>query len=306
MSNSETTPATKKQKIDDNADDAVTKTSVSCVEIEKELQSKLWKIGGLKEVEELNIVLRHEGKQIDTPIKLGYFPLRALAFLPQVMLEVSGISYEYHLLAGSSFQNLKGSLTFGRMPILFDWFGKGNHLAQSGAIIRTLSLKTKLAGVNNSEQSMCDMLYEQLQEAFRNDSYSVSSILEGVKSGADLTQVPQWKKMARINDHSMFQRSVSALKCFETLLEKSSSIFLVGAQLTYVDLALWCRLLSLSQTDNVPDWADKLKLPHLNELYLHIMQLPNIKTFLDSGRLLPRFGKDYKYKPGMFCKSPEV
>jgi len=201
-------------------------------------------------------------------------------------------------------EKLKDTLPFGRMPVIFDWYAKGDHLVQSGAIIRALSLKLDFVGTNSWEANRCDMLFEQLEEAFNENHYSIDALSKGIKEGNDLTEVPKWENMPRVNEYSPFQKSVSVLKCFETLLQKNANKLLVGSQLTYIDLALWSKLFELSQPDNVPDWATKLNLPHLNEFYLSILERPNIQAFLKSGRLLPRVGpgEEYKYKPGIFCK----
>lgn len=319
MSNTITSPAeetpaiaekvAKRQKIDDNVDDTSNVALGDCITAEKELQSTLWKAGSYMSLHktDFNVVLRHAGKNTkfsnQPPIKLGYFPIRALAFLPQLILEESGASYEYHLLGGDSFKKLKANLPFGRMPIIFDWHAKGDHLAQSGAIIRALSTKLGFVGTNSWEENQCDMLFEQLKEGFNKNHYSVAALKLGVAENEDLTKVPQWENMSRVNEYSDFQKSVSILKCFEALLQKNTNKVLVGSQLTYIDLALWSKLLELSQPDSVPDWAAKLKLPHLNEFYLRIIERPNIKAFLNSGRLLPRIGEGYKFRPGIFCKA---
>jgi len=280
--------------------------------VEKKLQSILWKAGGYMTLKksDLAIILHHQGKKLErndeSPVKLGYFPFRALGFLPQLMLEDGGISYECHLFAGKSFFNLKSNLPFGRMPVLLDWYGKGNHLTQSSAIIRVLATATNLAGVDDREQSRCDMLYEQLKEAFGGGQYSTSALKKGPIEGKD-EDIPRWEELSRVNECSLFQRSVAALRCFEALLVKNKmannkNTFLVGAQLTYIDLALWSKLLELSQPDNVPQWADRFLLPNLKELYSTITERPNINAFLQSGRLLPRIGEGYTFKEGIYCK----
>lgn len=296
---------TKKRKIEECKGEVDSK---KCGITEKEFQSTVWKADGLMSLkfpDSKSMVLHRQGKQMPGEVKLGYFCIRALGFLPQLILEESGMNYELHVFDTGSFGKLKPSLPFGRLPALLDWNGKGNHLVQSGAIIRALATKTGLAGADSQQKNRCDMLFEQLKEAFNKSHFSTDAIKEGLKAGNDLSKVPRWEEMPRVNEYTLFQRSIATLRCFEALLQNSASDFLVGAQLTYVDLALWSKVFELSQPDNVPQWASKLDLPNITKLYSIIMERPNIIAFLQSGRLLPRFDKEYKFKAGIFCKPLE-
>jgi len=74
---------------------------------------------------------------------------------------------------------------------------------------------------------------------------------------------PTFKETSNRGEYSNYQKAVVALKTFEDILAAGSArtkgAYLVGAQLTYVDLALWQKLHDLGQKDAMgPGWADKL------------------------------------------------
>lgn len=108
-----------------------------------------------------------------------------------------------------------------------------------------------------------------------------------------------------------YQKSMAVLTTFEEALTKNKSGFLVGAGLTYVDLALWSSLLELEEEDNMPDWAGSLKLPALKAFKERVEQRENIQAYLQSDRLMPRIKKvddDYQYVKGQYSmpKQEEV
>ena len=72
------------------------------------------------------------------PVRLVYLVLRGLGELPRVMLEASGMPYEGIYYGKADLVAAKPSLPLGRVPVLLDYDGQGNALAQSGSIVRYL------------------------------------------------------------------------------------------------------------------------------------------------------------------------
>ena len=64
----------------------------------------------------------------------------------------------------------------------------------------------------------------------------------------------------------------------------------MGGALSYADLALWMQILELSEHDNIPSWAEvwKEELPALSRHYTTISQLPRLRAYLSSDRIMPR------------------
>ena len=64
----------------------------------------------------------------------------------------------------------------------------------------------------------------------------------------------------------------------------------MGGALSYADLALWMQILELSEHDNMPSWGEvwKEELPALSRHYTTISQLPRLRAYLSSDRIMPR------------------
>ena len=73
-----------------------------------------------------------------------------------------------------------------------------------------------------------------------------------------------------------------------SLHRHSASGWLVGAQLTYADLALCEILLELSEPDNLPDFATRFNLPQLGAFLDRVASRPRLRDYLTSARAWTR------------------
>ena len=133
-----------------------------------------------------------------------------------------------------------------------------------------------------------------------SDQYSARTLKD-----ASACDAPKFKEMRRVNDHSLEEKSLAALGCFEDLLARSGTGFLVGDSITYVDLALFNTLFELAEADCVPDFATRFKLPRLGAFLAAIESRPRIKAYLTSPRRMPRFTPPhYVFVPGKYAPKP--
>merc|ERR1711934_128495 len=241
---------------------------------------------------------------------LKYMALRGLADLPAIILEYAGLAYRATYYSRSMFRELKPTLEFGRLPVLED---EGMEIAQSSTIVRYLAAKCGLAGSGPKEMARVDSLYETFKDLFVSHgtwgALNVTALRQGPSAGE---QVLHFRDTSNKGDFSPFQKAAAALKTFEDLLAARGSVgFLVGSNITYVDLALWAKLHELGQADKLgPGWADKYSLPRLGEFTLRIYrESRRLQAFVSSGRRMPRVKRennDYIYLPDSPIPEPVV
>ena len=100
------------------------------------------------------------------------------------------------------------------------------------------------------------------------------------------------------------RRSLAALRVFDERLAASSSGWLVGEGLTYIDLALFEALLELAEPDNVPDFATRFELPALGAFLERMERRPHLLDYLSSPRRMPRYGRDPSSGEGVYVFIP--
>lgn len=178
---------------------------------------------------------------------------------------------------------------------------QGTEISQSASIVRFLAEKTGLAGANGADRIRCDVLFETHKDLFvAHGVWGKSFNVEALRAGPTKDEpVLHFRETANRGDYTAFQKAAVALKTFEDILQASSSGWLVGANLTYVDLALWQKLTDLGQPRNLgPGWADKLGFPLLAKHVLRINAIPELASFVYSGRRMPKIERrdgDYHY-----------
>jgi glutathione S-transferase len=263
------------------------------------LYQELWAAGGLRESNARALLRCGEG---DPKFRLGYFPIRASGELPRLILEEAGFCYDYEVIGGTTFfDTVKPTLMFGRLPVLRNYDGQGGDLVQSQAIVRFLARNVGIAGTTAAEEATVDMIFCQLGDTLNNsDQFSATAL----RDAKEQMNVPSFKEMRRVNSHSLVERSLAALGCFEELLERSGTGFLVGSGLTFVDLALFNALFDLAEDDNVPDFATRFGFSRLGAFLQDMESRPRIKAYLTSPRRMPRIGEGYKFVPGKYAPKP--
>jgi len=167
--------------------------------------------------------------------------------------------------------------------------------------VRFLAEKTGLAGSNLADRVRCDVLFETHKDLFIahgvwGKSFDIEALRRGPTQGE---AVLHFRETANRGEYTAFQKAAVALKTFEDLLQAGTSGWLVGDAITYVDLALWQKLTDLGQPSNLgPGWADKLGFPLLANHVLRINSIPELASFVFSGRRMPKITRidgDYHY-----------
>lgn len=269
-----------------------------------EFRKQLWAAGGLRQTGRMHAIFRGGPADKEPCFRLKYFVIRGLAELPQLLLEESGAAYEMELLGMQTFLDAKSSCgPFGRMPLLVNYDGKGNDLAQTPAITRFLASKLGFAGTDEVSKAEVDMVHCQFQDTFGNAEQYKASALKDAKG----VEVPTWSETSRANELTICQRSLAALQCFEEVLKKSGTGFLVGTSLTYVDVALFLALFDLDEQENVPSsgWKWTEAFPQLAGFSKMMSARPAIQAFITSSRRMPRMAPpNYLYVEGNLCPKP--
>jgi len=230
---------------------------------------------------------------------LKYMALRGLGDLPAMLLECGGMAYRATYYTRPAFASIKSALEFGRLPVLEI---AGLEISQSNTIVRYLADRAKLSGADSSERVRVDSLYETFRDLYVShgtwgNAFDVDALREGAAEGEQLLH---FRDTSNKGDFSPFQKAAAALKTFEDLLAGSASGYLVGSNLTYVDLALWQKLHEVGQEDRLgAGWADRLGMPHLGRFVSNVYhQNQCVSGFVSSGRRMPRIKKvekDYVY-----------
>jgi glutathione S-transferase len=245
------------------------------------------------------------------PLHLTYLTMRGLAELPRLILEEAGLPYIGTYLGREQFKQAKSSFPLGRVPVLKTT--EGAVLSQSSSIVRYLAGKAGLDGKNMEERANVDMWYETSKELFGSHSrfgsmMNVEALRKG-PSGGDDEKILHFKDTTNRGEYTDYQKAMAVLTTFEEALAQSESGFLVGDSLTYVDLALFIQLLDLEEEDNMPTWANDLKLPSLKAFKDRVEKRPAIQAYLQSDRLMPRIKRendDYVYVKGVYSVPKQV
>jgi glutathione S-transferase len=273
----------------------------------------LWAAGSYQDFNG-SLVIRHHGDRSPggPPFQLVYLTLRGLGELPRLMLEATGMPYEGIYYGKTDLQAAKSSLPFGRVPVLENYDGRGNALAQSATIVRYLGSRTGLNGQNPHERARVDMVYETVKELFGSHAvwgkaFNISALKEGIAAGLEPTM--HFRDTTNRGEYSGFEKSAAALLTFEEMLanNEADGDYLVGDALSYADLALWQQLFELSEEDNMPLWPTTLPFPALARFKTNIDTMPRIQRYLKSERLMPRNAfknNKYVFIQGQFSTPP--
>ena len=248
--------------------------------------------------------------------RLSYMPCRNRGEILRLMLEEARVPYEVEVVGFERWKHgVKRSTPHGKLPVLRDLEGSGTDLGQEGAITRYLADKLGLAGKTDAERAQVDALYCQWFATLRNhgvshdgEHFSVAALKEpGSTTAGD---VARFQDTFRQNSLSRKERSLSALRFFEERLSEQGTGYLAGPSPTYVDLGLFYVLFELAEDDNVPDFAERFRLPQLGAFLARMQERPQILDYLKSPRRMPRYARDasgaslYTYVAGRY--SPEL
>jgi len=247
---------------------------------------------------------------VHTPLlHLKYLTLRGLADLPALILEAGGLPYRATYYGKEDFLKVKPSFEFGRVPVLEV---EGHEMSQSASIVRFLAEKAGLAGSSAAEKLRLDVLYETFKDLFVSHGTWGAAFDMKALSGGPLEKEPMlhFRETSNRGTYTAFQKASTGLKTFEDLLASSSGPFLLGGNITYVDLALFQKLHELGQADNMgAGWADQLGLPKLGAFVNAVSSKPQVAAFIHSGRRMPRIKRannDYVYTTEITVSQPSL
>merc|ERR1712048_1373364 len=194
-------------------------------------------------------VNQEESSIIMPNVKLTYFNLRARGEPCRLLLAYGGIKYEDNRIAPpwdptSTWASLKPTTPFGQLPVL-NW--DGVEICQSMAAARFIAREVGLAGNSSLEQAQVDEVIDVIQDL-----------------------INAWVKL-------YFAKDETALGQLEKKLTARGGQYFVGNNLTWADLHVY-----MYATDAV-DKAVLAKFPKLANLAERVGNVPNIKTWVESG-----------------------
>ncbi|MFH4978255.1 hypothetical protein AB6A40_004964, partial [Gnathostoma spinigerum] len=155
--------------------------------------------------------------------KLQYFPLRGRAESIRLLLTYLGQEFIDEKISFEEWPKVKPTTPFGFLPVLT--VDGEYQIAQTLAILRYLARKHGLEGSTDEENAYIDMYADQIQDAVVAILPYFISKVRGI--GCPKTT---WKEYVSSNI-----RNVTG-PIFEKVLKESSSGFLVGSKVSWVDI----------------------------------------------------------------------
>lgn len=235
--------------------------------------------------------------------KITYLTLRGLADLPVLMMEFTGLPYHATYLGREQMKEVKHKFPLGRVPVLeLD----GVTIAQSASIVRHIAATTELMPQEHELKAKVDMMFETVQELFADKWFDSDSIKEQHNSGSGFENLEVITRFSAIGNNGKvaatgvettpLEKTLSILATFEDILEEGDryDVWLVGKHPTYADLALFLKLeakveLPLKLGEKMLGLA--LPFPKLSALQEEIRNHPNVQSYFNSGRRMPRVQK---------------
>jgi glutathione S-transferase len=205
--------------------------------------------------------------------KLFYFDLKSKAEVIRLVFRAAGEPYEDVRLDSKEWARMKPDMPFLQIPVLEvsetdDYNGATTtafyRLAQSKTIVKFLANRFNLAGENEMDRTLADMITEEIVDT--------NVILNNIY------KLPNGEKKRDALRDAMHGQVLTNLTCIQNLLEanKHGGGYLVGKSLTYADLHL------LYFYEWLKDYKSEIlaKLPLLKEHEKKISELPRIAEHL--------------------------
>jgi glutathione S-transferase len=192
--------------------------------------------------------------------KLTYLNARGRAEIARIMFAEAGVEYEDHRIEFEDWPNIKPTVPFGKVPILYI---DGRPLMQSGCINRYLAAQFGFLGDNPIQHAICDMVYETIREAVHQlplKEKDEAKKKEGMKKVFEEVIVPVLKKMEEKHDK-----------------KEGTKDHMVGDKLTLADIAVANFLHELKRVK--ADCVDQF--PGLCHVLKVTSERPNIKAWAE-------------------------
>ncbi|PFX16267.1 Glutathione S-transferase 1 [Stylophora pistillata] len=200
--------------------------------------------------------------------KLTYFNIRGRAEATRLIFKAAGVEFEDHRISFEDWGALKatGKFPFAQLPVLeFD----GEILAQSLSIARYVANVLGLAPATDLLKAKADMLVDS----------SADLMEKYVKAHFEKDET----RKAKLYDDAK-AATPGMLKGFQDILKANNGgkAFFVGEKLTYADIAVFNMLNHLFVQGKVKVPEEIQAYPLLESHYKRIMEIPNIKKWLEA------------------------
>jgi len=189
-------------------------------------------------------------------LKLEYFDIRGRGELPRMIMACGNVAFEDKRISFEEWAEHKLTTPLGSMPVL-ELDGR-LKLAQSGAIVRYLAMKTGLAGKSPTHAAILDMMYETMQEV-----YWKLPFLE-----------PEGEEKNEKIRKAVEETITPALKVVQKYAQGSKH--LVGNSLSYVDLYLVELFVGL---EGKPSFNSE-NFERLKSIFNNVCNIPSVKKYL--------------------------
>lgn len=194
-----------------------------------------------------------------TKYTLSYFPIKALAEGPRLLLAYGGEEWEDNRVTKEDWPAFKPKTIFGQMPVLeFD----GRQYAQSMAIARYLGHKYNLAGADILEDLEINQnieFYDDIRKAAGSVHYEQDEALKAAKHADNIANKYPFM-LEKLNE----------------IITKNDGHLALG-KLTWADFVFTGVYDYLKTMLQMPD-LDK-KYPAFKKLYDTVLSLPRVKEY---------------------------
>eukprot|EP00743_Colponemidia_sp_Colp-15_P002739 GILK01002966.1.p1 GENE.GILK01002966.1~~GILK01002966.1.p1 ORF type:complete len:221 (+),score=26.27 GILK01002966.1:39-665(+) len=198
--------------------------------------------------------------------KLTYLQLRGRAEISRLIFAATGTAYEDNRIDRETWAQLKstGIAWFGQMPILEV---DGKVLTQSLAIARFLARRLGLHPTDEFEAAMVDLVVDGLSDVYN----------AGVRFTFEKDPVRQEQDKAKFFEELMPRHFAGLEKILDH--NNGGNGWFVGDKMTWADLLFQVTIFAFSAT-GVSNLLDNY--PKLSALYQRIIEVPAIKTWLET------------------------
>ncbi|CAA93088.2 Glutathione S-transferase 3 [Caenorhabditis elegans] len=195
--------------------------------------------------------------------KLTYFNARGLAEISRQLFHMAGVEFEDERINEEKFSQLKPTFPSGQVPILCI---DGAQFSQSTAIARYLARKFGFVGQTAEEELQADEVVDTFKDFIESFRKFVIAVLSG-ESEEILKNIREEVIKPAVKTYTAYLKAI---------LEKSSSGYLVGNELTWADLVIADNLTTLINAELLDIENDKL----LKEFREKIIETPKLKEWL--------------------------
>ncbi|CAI4226214.1 unnamed protein product [Auanema sp. JU1783] len=199
--------------------------------------------------------------------KLTYFSIRGLAEYIRQLFHLAEVPFEDHRVTPEEFAEMKKTLPFEQLPILEV---DGRVISQSITILRYLAKQFGYYGKSDYEQAIVDSLADQYKDFSSENKkyfYSVRGYLPATPE-----EIEKLKQEVYLPSREKYLRFLS------NFLKKSSTGFLAGGDVTYIDLVIAEQVATMRE--HWSDFSDGYPEIIAHEKKVH--DIPQIKKWIET------------------------